>query len=243
MTPVAAAFETDPGRPPRLTEHEVHVWAARLDRTDAVTDWLDFTERQRAARFRFPHDRQRWANARSALRGVLSRYVGVAPEHLHFATAAHGKPFLVSNGRPSAVQFNLTHSGDLALIAVACAAVGIDTEDTRRAIDWTAVACEAFTVRERTACPGGPGLTCFELWTLKEAYLKGRGCGLAMPLQAFEVLPGAAEDAFQVEVAPDWDDGRDWSLYRIPAGASHAAAVACASPIERIRLIDWSAAA
>jgi len=233
----------DSDGPTAVDDREVHIWEVFLGGTGACLDWLTDKERRRAERFHFERDRHRWVIAHTALRGILSRYLGRAPELLRFAAAIDGKPFLVTDEGPSAIRFNLTHSGDLALVAIARFEVGIDAEHTGRAIDWASLATEVFSPRERAERLPGPGrdhcLTFFDLWTLKEAYLKGRGCGLAIPLQSFELTEHAADGSCRVRIAPEWADGVDWRLSRLPAGSNYAAALACATPTDRIRRFTW----
>src|SRR5688572_26216936 len=111
---------------------EVHVWVADLDpgpgeaacRLAATTD----AERERASRFWRREDGDRHLSAHGALRLVLADYLACDPLALRFDTGNHGKPFI--EGAP--LEFNLTHSGDLALIAVAGRRrVGVDVERLR----------------------------------------------------------------------------------------------------------------
>ena len=105
------------------------MWTIRLD-VPARTEWLSADEAARAARFIFEKDRVRWICARSALRSVLSNYVGQTPDALRFVYGANGKPGL--NG----IEFNLSHAGDFALIAVSDSGpVGIDIERIREGVD------------------------------------------------------------------------------------------------------------
>lgn len=106
----------------------VDVWSIPL--TDARPEFLSPDERERAARLRFEQPRLRWVRARSALRSVLAEYVGQSPESLAFRYGEHGKPSL------SGIEFNLSHAGDFALIAVSAnAPVGIDIEVIRPDVD------------------------------------------------------------------------------------------------------------
>src|SRR5437868_3371012 len=100
------------------------VWRARLDRpADQFVPLLSDDELQRADRFAFSHHRVRWIVARGQLRRVLARYLGSTDVHL--ACSSFGKPFL----EDCPLTFNISHSGDLALIAVSRQrSVGIDVE-------------------------------------------------------------------------------------------------------------------
>jgi len=157
---------------------EVRCWSARLDvAPDQFYGTLSDDERRRAARFRFERDRRRFIVARGELRELLGRYLDTRASELRFVYNAFGKPALSPEfgGR---LKFNLSHSADLALIAIATdREVGVDVEYLR---------------------PDEPR-TFFEAWTKQEAYVKARGEGLSdgpvvfaegWSLHTFEPAPG-----------------------------------------------------
>ena len=103
----------------------------RIDRLDLSV--LDSQERERAARFVRDSDRRSYLSAHLALRHVLSRHLDVPPRELTFAREAcplcdepHGRPTVA--GPDPGVQFSLSHSGDLVLLATAGTPVGVDVE-------------------------------------------------------------------------------------------------------------------
>lgn len=195
-----------------LEPEEVHVWRAELTFEGALEE-LDDRERERAARFRFEKDRRRFLSAHSALRRILSPYAGSAPAALRFQVAAHGKPSI-----PGPVRFSMSHSGELALYAVALREVGVDVERHRTDIEAAQLAARFFPEAEArelaAADAGGREAVFFRLWTRREAYLKARGIGIAGIRQAA---------------------GPEWFLARLDAGAGYAGALACERPEPRIR--------
>src|SRR5438094_222037 len=124
----------DHHRPPpsnfELTDRTVHVWALCTRAPDAVVEkfqlFLMPDETARAARFRFEHLQRSFILTRGALRVLLGRYLNTAPRDLQFSYGSNGKPTLA----PSAcLQFNASHSGDLALFAFTTdCEIGIDVE-------------------------------------------------------------------------------------------------------------------
>jgi 4'-phosphopantetheinyl transferase len=204
---------------PTLRADEIHVWSARLDRTPSVTQRLGRNlsddERERAARFHFDRDRNRFIVGRALLRIMLARYLGVAADQIRFAYGEFGKPSLAE---PAPVFFNVSHAEARALYAFSLdAELGIDTERfgvepvDQRVAEHFFAAGEVATLRSlpRSLQPGA-FLTC---WTRKEAFLKARGDGLSLPLQDFEVTLAPDQPPALVQTAWSEDEPRRWKLY------------------------------
>ena len=218
---------------------EVHVWRATtlvppqgFDERWAV---LDSTERARADRFRVSRDRERFVAARAFLRALLSCYTGVPPAAIRFSVLAHGKPALAEPGGP---HFNLSHSHEAAVCAVAGREVGIDIEQVRPLPDAMQIAARFFSAEERDALaivpPERRDRAFFACWTRKEAYVKATGSGLLVPLDRFSVTvePG---DAVLLRGAGT----AAWSIRDIDAGAGYAGAVAVEMPDPDVRERAW----
>src|SRR5437879_4616930 len=98
--------------PSLIADREIQVWSTRLDRDPRdvarLRRVLARDECERADRFRFRRDCNRYVVGRATLRLLLGRYVGSAPESLRFAYSEHRKPSLLEP--PSGVSFNLSHS-------------------------------------------------------------------------------------------------------------------------------------
>lgn len=178
-----------PSLVPLLSASDVHVWKIPLGEEEAQQSLplLSHAEQQRLARMpEIP--RQRFACARAALRNILAIYLEYHPQEVAFAAGEHGKLFLP--GHP--LYFNLSHAGNLALLAVCRhAEVGVDIEkvDDRRAIDG--IASRFFSPAEQVALSqyeGGAYIRAFfRCWSRKEAVIKALGEGLACPLGQFDV--------------------------------------------------------
>ena len=142
--------------------------------------WSDLStaERERADQLSRPEVRRRFIAARSGLRRVLASYLSVPPRSLEFFKGPQGKPAL-----PGGPQFNLSHSDDLALCAVAHGRqVGIDLERLRRIPERDDIARQWFREEEREAYhaeSASRDSAFLRLWTRREAYLKAIGTGLA----------------------------------------------------------------
>lgn len=150
--------------------HLIEIGAADVD--DAL---LSAEERARAARFRFERDRARFVAAHAALHAIVGQR--------EVAYADDGKPYL----RDGSLHFNLSHSGDFALIAVSPQApVGVDIERHRERISWRAIAKRYFPEPVHTP------EEFYRLWVMKEAVLKAIGTGLRGGLANVECGDGMA---------------------------------------------------
>jgi 4'-phosphopantetheinyl transferase len=179
-----------PSRKVRLVE----VWVAPLQVSasahDALVATLTPAEHDRAGRYRFADDARRFSVARGWLRHVLGDAVGVPPSDIAFA-AGPGKPRLATRGRPPGAAgaggpcFNLSHAGELALIALSDGEVGVDVEPESSgpaALEAAAVACTPAEAAALDSLPVEARPTAaLRMWTAKEAFLKATGEGLAVP--------------------------------------------------------------
>ncbi len=156
-----------------MTPGEVHIWRVDLNLWGNPDAELNAEELARAARFKFPELRHRWAAGRAALRRLLETYTGVPAAALSFARGEHGKPYLAG----SRVRFNMSDSGDVALYAVTLdAEIGVDVERVR-GIDGAGIARRFLPAPEAATVHDDPA-SFFRVWTRREAYLKCIGVGL-----------------------------------------------------------------
>jgi 4'-phosphopantetheinyl transferase len=231
---------------PALLDDDVHVWRAPVgrwsERIDALRAILSCPEQERADRFHFAIDRARSIVGRGLLRLLLARATGKGPRELRFGEVGSGKPVLAGNADDSRLQFNVSHSGDLILIAITIArAVGVDVEQIRLGASARDVA-RSFAASERDALAGlqPPILeeAFFACWTRKEAYIKARGDGLSLPLDSFEVslLPG--DVARLVATRPDAAEAARWTMRDLDVGPGYRAAVAVEGSGWRLRTWD-----
>jgi len=227
----ATCSATDPFR---LASSEVHSWCVSLDVPPETCAGLDATlshdERNRSARLRFARDRQRFVVARGALRDLLGRYLGTRPGQIRFAYNAFGKPEL-SPEFGSRLRFNLSHSADLALIAITTeAGIGVDLEYIRPQPEYAEIARSVFSAAEVDQLNRLPShlypqafLSC---WTKREAYVKARGEGLAVDLD---------------ETPTDAVLPRDWSLYTLQPAPGHIGALVVEGRGRCLRQWHWQA--
>jgi 4'-phosphopantetheinyl transferase len=160
---------------------DIQVWTIDLTRVadDAA---LSADERTRAARLVMPDVRRRFVASRAGLREILARVTGVDAAALTFSAREYGKPYLT--GVDDMPEFNLAHSGDVAIVAVSNGPVGVDAEQVRPLPNMAQMADMSFTDEERTALwaldePARTD-TFFRLWTRKEALMKAHGAGFRL---------------------------------------------------------------
>lgn len=165
--------------------------APATPRPERLLDVLSLEERARADRFRSLEDRLRFGLTRAALRLILAEATGEAPEDLLFETGPYGKPRLAGRGGPF---FNVSHSGDYALVGLAqVRPIGVDIECARASLDVLDLAGSFFSPREYRLLAGLDATVresaFYTIWTGKEAVLKALGIGIAEHLRDFSVLP------------------------------------------------------
>ena len=234
-----------------MAKDQVHVWRATLDwpqeRAARLLQWLSTDERERLERFRSGRDRRRYLVGRGLLRTVIGRYLSLSPGVLRFDTTAAGKPRLAPGVAPRPLQFNLSHSGDLVLIALASGrALGVDVEQVRADIELAETAARFFSPTEQQALAALSGArqidAFFDCWVRKEAYVKARGEGLSLPLEQFDVslLPG--EPAQLIGTRPDPAEASRWRLTALDAGEGYRAALAVEGEGWMLQQWDWAGA-
>lgn len=210
------------GQDPRL-----RLWWAPLDprpeQLERLGSVLSEGERQRAARFRRPTDADHYRIGRGWLRELLGVELDCGAADLEFVPGAYGKPTLPG----SSLRFNASHSAGLLLVATSWTMeVGVDVEEIRTNAEVERIAARFFSLKEQSALAAlanAPRLVAsFECWTRKEAYLKGVGVGLRVPLDQVEVWDGASTTVTL--------DG--WRVHSFRLFDGYAAAVAGQDPGE-----------
>ncbi len=237
-----------PPEHPELRRAEAHVWRIRLERPSAsvrrLRGELSTDEQERAARFHFEADQLRFIVSHAALRQILGAYVDRPPRDLNFAYGPKDKPRLVDECGGREVRFNLSHSSDVALVAVTGAReVGVDVERIRGLADRERLARRFFSPQEVAVLEGLPSesrdLAFFTCWTRKEAYLKGLGGGISIGLDKFDVSLVPGEPAALLRHRTDPGETSRWSLRDLEPGLGYAGALAVETPCDRVLCLDW----
>lgn len=220
-----------------------HVWQLPLqvdsERSQFLASLLSTDEKQRAQRFHFDKHRYRFIAAHGQLRLILGEYLNCSAQALKFIENAFGKPFL--DHKP--LFFNLSHSHELALLAVnARFDLGVDIEWKGREIDYLQIGQRFFSENEYKELASLPDHLqhegFFNCWTRKEAYIKAVGEGMRIPLGQFEVSLKPDDPACLLSTAHDPPAIKVWRLVGIDVASEYTAALAIHKQGGAYRLCD-----
>jgi 4'-phosphopantetheinyl transferase len=227
---------------PLLTRlrHELHVWLLQPEMvTDAAVlaayaDSLSDAERARQQRFHFESDRQLFLVSHGMLRRVLSQYVDVAPSQWEFLSGAYGRPAIAASHGLPALRFNLSHTRGLVACVISLGSdCGIDVERLRAPRNPQAIARKMFAATELAELDGRTGPDYlerfFRYWTLREAYCKATGLGIARAPKDFAFRISSA-GGIAIQFEPE-DMGRagQWQFACLQAASEHLVAIAAHS--------------
>jgi 4'-phosphopantetheinyl transferase len=216
-------------------QNDIHVWPIDLHLAPTQImqqrKLLSSDELERVQRLHDANHQRRFIVARSFLRIILSSYLDTPPEEIVFAYTEHNKVFLADT--TSAIQFNLSHSADKAVIAInKHFPIGIDIEKIQ-AKSFLAIAKRFFSPEEYAELSQLPdneaSSAFFCLWSRKEAVVKAVGKGLSIPLSSFSL---ALDDRLEEVTLED----ETWSLVGLPILPGYQIALACRQPIQQVSL-------
>lgn len=223
-------------------DHKVTVWRVKLDPDDrtaeALRGHLTPDELERLGRLHRSEVGRRWLVSRGALREILGSELGLSPSSVQLKLDAHGRPGLDPEAHPIDLDFNLSHSADLALVATARGPrVGIDVERLRGR-DPLRIADRYFSATEVEAVRAFPEadrpLVFLRYWTAKEALAKGLGLGLQVPSGELELEPLPDGTMVPVRRGDGW---RLVELTDLPDG--YCATLAVDDDWARVAIRDW----
>jgi 4'-phosphopantetheinyl transferase len=245
---VTGSWDPLPDPPSKLSFNAVDVWRAGLDPPEPALSQLRSNlasdELARADRFVFERDRRRYTAAHGILRAILGRYLGTDPAALVFQTEAAGKPKLAPARHGRSLQFNLSHSRDLALVAVTAGCdIGVDLEWVTDTVEVEQVASVVFSPAEiavlgRLTLPQKREAF-FTGWTRKEAIVKALGAGLGYPVQELTVSMAPDEPVRLIHADDAAIDSSLWTLEALFPAPGYVGAVAHRGARRTLRLLEW----
>jgi 4'-phosphopantetheinyl transferase len=222
--------------PQKIAPKQIHVWTWQLGSSPNAADLvaahvalLDGDELSRFHRFHFERDRFRFAIAHANLRLIIGAYLDRDPKRLVFRANLFGKPEMVDEAQTRPFFFNLSHSRDIALLALSMDTdVGVDIEHVQPI--EREVAESHFSSVELSALASLKGEAWiygfYHCWTRKEAILKAEGIGLNLPLDSFDVslVPGAPAKLLRARLAETFR--YPWALHDLSPAPGTVAALA-----------------
>lgn len=189
---------------------------------------LSEAQKARAARMRVAEKRCQYIIAQGLTRMLIGTIVGTAAESLEFDRGPKGKPYLGGEFADTGIQFNMTHTSHMALIAITMnREVGVDIERIRDNLQWEKLARRYFSPQEYgefSSLPESERLRAFfTCWTRKEAVLKAIGTGLGGGLASFDVSIGPQSPPALLDNRWNGRFHGDWSLNPLDPGSGYVA--------------------
>ena len=200
----------------QLTSDEVHVWGVDLNRcadpVPSFNELLSSDELERAERFKFDIHKHQFVTFRGMLRKLVGRYLDIEPSTVQFHYNDQGKPSVAPSMNALNLQFNLSHSNDVAAFAfVRDQEIGVDIEQINNTLDWKSMAPQVFHHNELShlqQIPTSEQIECFyRYWTSKEAFLKATGIGIDDTIHKLDFSPLINGHA---EVFTEPEEGNEW---------------------------------
>lgn len=216
----------------------IDVWRFSLDAVCAPPERiLTSRELRRGNAFISGAAERRFIRGRMRLREILALYCGLEPRRVPIRHTRHGKPYLPAPY--DGIRFNLSHSGEMGLLAVSAGAeVGVDLERRREIAAGPIAASWLHEDEQRDLLRRGVkdrATAFFRLWCRKEAVVKAHGAGLHFPLHHFRVSACSRRAAVLA-----WPGPRRWYLYDLPIKETYTAALALDRPARAIRYREFS---
>jgi 4'-phosphopantetheinyl transferase len=222
-------------------EQQVHLWFAMLEalrpRMEEYKESLDPVEQDRAKRFRFKQDRERFILGHGLLRSLLGSYLKRDGSLIRLARGPFGKPYL----ERKKLRFNFSDTKDAVLIGFTTGQeLGVDIETLARDVDHVAVSEHYFTRPEITAiqAAGDEAKSRFlDFWTRKEAVLKASGVGIMDDLRSLRVdgernTAVIEHEAFMKMAAPEYH------VRALRIGSGHFASIAAPGRVKEVKVME-----
>lgn len=237
-----------------LASDQIDIWTCNIDalsdsQSRGLYRVMSRHEVARYRRFKSIDSAEQFAAGRALTRAALSAYRNFPPRAWQFSFGEWGRPEIVDPYTPLDLHFNISHTSGFVAVAISrCPEIGIDVERVDRSVDIEAVARAVFSERElvhflRCGTAGWLGDArgrFFDLWTLKEAYIKARGLGFSLPPQSFEIA--AHDGRLRLQRAPTCDQRPErWQFRLLSPSPALRMSIAAANPYAvRLRHIGWT---
>jgi 4'-phosphopantetheinyl transferase len=226
-------------------DNTLHVWKIPLDLPESelapLFSLLDETEKQRAKQFHFDIHRRRYIAAHAAMRLILAEQLKISAQTVDIQVHQNGKPFLPN----SSLHFNLSHSEELALIALSNQAqVGVDVEHIKDDVDVLGISRRFFHPLEAEQLEQMPPAlrerSFYHCWTGKEAYLKANGLGIGHHLKMFALDLQSPQKLQILCVEKGFDEFSHWFGDTFSLGGQYIAAIVAKTAPNSVIFHDYN---
>jgi 4'-phosphopantetheinyl transferase len=235
--------------PQTLGKGEIHIWSSRLDQPGEVIEdcrrVLTIPDLERIERYKTAQLRNRHTVARGLLISLIALYTKKNPRQVRLQSNEFQRPVLVDDLGATELQFSLSHSNHMGLYAFTRGAlIGVDLEENMPMADWHGVKSLCLSDYEKGWFSQFPPERQFEsflqIWTIKEAYLKAIGTGLAIPPTNIEVeFTEGHGFRFHKTKTDGNDNGRIWTILPLSQLPGFSAAVVVEGEASELRYFYW----
>jgi len=231
-----------------LAQNHIHIYHSKIDpnffnKYDYLAV-LSKTEIERAGRFRFDIDRNRFIYSHCFLKTILARYLNVAPSQVTFIYNQYGKPYLAESFQKSNLQFNISHSKERVLMGLRTGEeIGVDLEWIQPDFVTNEVAEYHFAPGEvfkfKNVAEKDRVRTFFSIWTRKEAFIKAVGKGVSFGLEKFEVSIDPDQPAQLLGVEDGLERIENWQLKSLDIDENYPVAFATVKPVSKVEVLAF----
>jgi 4'-phosphopantetheinyl transferase len=213
-----------------LSKDHIDVWLCDLKQLSVdINNFysiLSEDERKRADKLKVEDKKQQYIITRGALRQRLGLLTNIEPEDFVFKILEYGKPVLANNPQCAGITFNVSHSHDLALIAIAQKQnIGIDIEKINHESDHQALMTRFFSRAEQaefqTIAEVNKARAFCACWSRKEAFIKAIGSGIAYGLDNFDVSVDPENQTPEINLHKPSEE--TWSAFNLPINNEYMA--------------------
>jgi 4'-phosphopantetheinyl transferase len=227
------------------TDKTLHVWKIPLyiaeSQLPQLLTLLNDEEKNTATRFRFDQHRRRYIASHAALRNILAQQLNTTACKIDIHIQENGKPYIPQ----TPIHFNLTHSKDLALLAISYQGdVGIDLEYLKQGTNFLGIAERFFHPLEveqlKEMAPKSREKFFYFCWTGKEAYLKAKGVGIANHLKMFSLNFLDWQKLTVLSAEKDLEEFKDWFVYSYQPEERYVSTVVSSATPSSILFHDYN---
>ncbi|MCK5683598.1 4'-phosphopantetheinyl transferase superfamily protein [bacterium] len=212
---------------------------------DTFLTSMSHGEKERARKYRFKKDKNRYIVARGMLRRILGGFLCVSASNISFTYNHYGRPLLDPKIYNTSLKFNLSYSDDGIIIGITFnRKIGVDIETLDRDVkELVTISKNFFTENECNNICNTPikeqNLLFLKYWVRKEAYIKAVGKGLSIPLHSFEILLNA-EQPLKFLTSEHHDPQLDWNMIEFEPRKGFLSAIAFTGEEHSISIFEES---